>query len=388
MKLLVISHKTVWRDSDSPLGYATDGGFPFQMSALSELFDSTTLAVPCLEGARPTGLIPLQGRNLSITPLSEPRKSGWKRKFEVVLPWLLKNGSRLWHQAMLSDAIHLPLPGDVGTIGLAIAHILGKPFFVRYCGNWYADRSLTERLIKAYMRRSAGGKRVMLATGGAKMAPSSDNPNLDWIFATSLTEQELEDCACRPQPSLDQPRMIIVGRQEYAKGTHLVIRSLAELVQEFPTVSLDVVGDGPDLNDFQRISAELGLNGRVKFYGSLPHGQVLALLKRSSLFCFPTHSEGFPKSVLEALACGLPVITTPVSVLPFLIDHNQCGLILSERNARAVTDAVSSLLKDGTLYQKMASNALRTARGFSLEAWQEAIGNRLRSAWGPLRSNG
>ena len=80
MNLLVISHKETWPDPAAPNGYATVGGFPFQMAAISSLFESTTLAVPIQASALPAGAIPLHGRNIRVLPLAEPAGLGLRRK--------------------------------------------------------------------------------------------------------------------------------------------------------------------------------------------------------------------------------------------------------------------------------------------------------------------
>src|SRR5262249_28886474 len=80
MRLVVFSHKVCWRSAELPSGFATDGGFPFQMRALSELFESTTLVVPCARRADHSGEVALAGHNLTVAPLSLPIGAGFKRK--------------------------------------------------------------------------------------------------------------------------------------------------------------------------------------------------------------------------------------------------------------------------------------------------------------------
>ncbi len=76
MHLAVFAHKLCWRSEASRSGYATDGGFPAQMRALSELFDSTTLVVPCAVSGGRAGESPIVGSSLSVAPLSAPSGSG------------------------------------------------------------------------------------------------------------------------------------------------------------------------------------------------------------------------------------------------------------------------------------------------------------------------
>src|SRR5262245_51638542 len=104
-KLVVFSHKPCWPSPDSSSGFATDGGFSFQMRALSELFDTTVLLVPCYHVADRTGEIPIAGNNLSIEPLTYPPGHGLWRKIGM-LWWALRNGLPMIRQAMSADLIH------------------------------------------------------------------------------------------------------------------------------------------------------------------------------------------------------------------------------------------------------------------------------------------
>ena len=366
MRLAVVSHKVCWPSERSPSGYATDGGFPIQMRALSELFDSTTVLVPCEARAREVGEMPLEGDALSVAPLSMPGGRGLARKLRLPL-WLARNLGVMLRELRRADAVHAPIPGDVGTIGLLLALLMRKPLFVRYCGNWRVQRTLAERLWRWLLDRSAGGRTVVLATGGASAPPSPRNPRVRWIFSTSLTDEEIRSCgAATRRRAGEAPRLIIACRQEWAKGTGTVNESLPLLGGRFPEIRLDVVGDGGALEGFRSLAERIGVADRVVFHGRVDHAGVVALLQRADVFCFPTvSSEGFPKAVLEAMACGLPVVTTRVSVLPELLAGGG-GVLLDEPTPAALADAVQRCLADDARYAEMSSAGRGTSRGFSL----------------------
>lgn len=388
MKLTVFSHKLCWPSSGSPSGYATDGGFPIQMRALSELFDQTTLVLPCSTTAKGGGDAPLTGANLGVKPLTDPAGSDLRRKLSIPL-WLLRNGGKLVSEAWKADAIHAPVPGDIGTLGMILAFLLRKPLFVRHCGNWLVQETAAEHFWKWFMERRAGGRNIMLATGGSDQPPSRRNLMVRWIFSTSLTEKELVRGRPRLLPnSRGRLRLVIACRQEKEKGTGVVIGSLPLLAERYPGVSFDVIGDGGSLPEFKKLAESTGVGGRVTFHGKVNHETVLRLLGESDVFCFPTtSSEGFPKAVLEALACGLPVVTTKVSVLPQLIGSG-CGVLIDEATPQALARAVVACVEDSNQYRLMSEKSLSTARNFSLERWRDTIGDLLRSAWGPLKADG
>lgn len=351
------------------------------MKALSELFDDTTLVVPCSWLKNTIGEIPLTGHNLSVSPVSTPSGRGFRRKIDMPI-WVLRNAVVMIREFQRADAVHTPIPGDIGTIGMLMAFVFRKPLFVRYCGNWYLTNSTTKRFLKWFIRRYAGGRNVMMATGGDSTMPSSRNPNVSWIFATSLTEKELNAAKkIRKQPPKEKIRLVIVGRQEIGKGTEVLIESLPLIMNDFQQVNLDVVGDGMALPAFQKKASTLGLDDRVTFHGKVDHTSVMRLLNQADLFCFPTSTEGFPKAVLEALACGLPVVTTRVSVLPSLIGRG-CGMLIDEITPEAIAKAVHKILSDPNRYSAMSAQAIETAKEYSLERWRDTIGTHLYAAWG------
>ena len=194
------------------------------------------------------------------------------------------------------------------------------------------------------------------------------------------------DPAVYPQPSTSPAvKLIIVARQEAGKGTDTVIRSLPRLAQRFPAITFEIVGDGSAIPELERLAHECGVADRVHFTGKVDHGEVLQRLRASTMFVFPTASEGFPKAVLEGLACGLPLIATRVSVLPNLL-ANGCGVLLDEASPDAVARAVEQVLADSTGYETMSRQAIGAAGQYSLESWRDTVRAHLTRAWGPLKA--
>ncbi|MGB7201866.1 MAG: glycosyltransferase [Pyrinomonadaceae bacterium] len=380
MHLTVISHKVCTPSDQFPTGYKTDGGFPLQIGAISELFSSTEVVVPCESAGNSVGLSPLHGRNVTVNPVTIPLGTGFWRKIDM-LRWVTTNGPTIWRAVRNADAVHAPIPGDVGTIGMVFALILRKRLFVRHCGNWLAPRTTAERLWKWTMERFAGGRNVMLATGGSAEPPSSRNAEVRWIFSTSLRSEQMLKNTPRDCPRDGELRLIIACRQEERKGTDVVIDALPSIAEAYPGVTLEVVGGGSLLESLKLQADRVGIGDRVVFHGKVEQAEVVRLLKTAHLFCYPTSaSEGFPKVVLEALAAGLPVITTRVSVLPRLIESG-CGKLLNEGTPAALAEAVIEICADPAAYGQMSRNAIATARQYTLEKWRDLIGQMLCESW-------
>lgn len=379
MRVVVFPANSAWPSPGSPTGHATHGGIVLQIECLSELFESTRVVVPRAPRARPAGEMPFAGRNLSVVPLSTlPDPSLWRWLYLPV--WLMRNGVRLVAEIAAADAVMIHVPGAISMVALVGALLFRKPLLVRYIVDWSARGTLVDRFEQWLLERYAGGTRVILATGEGDQPPSARNRAIRWTFATTMSEDELARSAPRELPSPDAARLIIVARQEIGKGTDIVLQSLVLLRDEWPQMVLDVVGDGAALPGFRALAEELGVADHVRFHGQVTHQEVLRRLGAAHVFCLPTVSEAFCKAVVEALACGLPVVTTAVGVLPRLVG-NRCGVLLEQRTPEQLAAAIRHCLSDPARYRQMSINATAAARRYSLERWRDSIREMLRSAW-------
>ncbi len=227
-----------------------------------------------------------------------------------------------------------------------------------------------------------------MATGGAEKPPSSRNPAISWIFSTALTAAELDDTSlAKPWKAGETLRLVTVGSLLPGKNISALIAALPLLRDRFPDLGLEVIGSGRLLGDLQQQTRLLGLEEVVNFSGNLSHDQVMAHLSQSHVFVFPTLYEGFPKALLEAMACGLPIVANPVSVIPKLLEGG-AGLLLNGQDALSITDALSDLLSDSEKMAAMGRLARERAQRYTLERWRDEIGQRLTEAWGrPLKQD-
>lgn len=378
-KVLVFSHKKLWRSEHSPTGYATDGGFVFHMQAIASLFDEMEIISLEIEPSN-SGEVPFKDTSIQFSLIEYPKVKGVLRRLWVLywtisaLPWLIKKIKSV-------DIVHVPIPSDIGTIGMLLAKWMKKPLFIRYCGNWLIQRTTAENFWRRFMIKNAGDNMVCLVTGGDTEPPSKENENLKWIFSSSLTLEDMEKMNTQRGSKLSGiVKLVIVARQIESKGTRNIIRALPLLSDLGINAVLNVVGDGPDLQEFKKEAARLGVQSAVTFHGKLSNTGVLEVLATSDIFVFPTQSEGFPKAVLEAMAVGLPVITNPVSTLPGLVGESGSGFLMEEGSPQEIANAINLLLTKGEFF-KISKNALKTARKFTLEAWVNQISKEINKQW-------
>jgi teichuronic acid biosynthesis glycosyltransferase TuaC len=134
--------------------------------------------------------------------------------------------------------------------------------------------------------------------------------------------------------------LLTVGQLVERKGVHLVIDALAEL----PGCTLLVVGNGPERAALARRAERLGVDGRVHFLGELPHEQLPRFYNVADALVLASSREGWANVLLEAMACGTPVVATAVWGTPEVVTAPEAGRLVAERSAPALAAAIRALL--------------------------------------------
>lgn len=151
----------------------------------------------------------------------------------------------------------------------------------------------------------------------------------------------VRDSALRANPAAEPPRVISIARFEQPKDHATLLDALALLRDE--RWEADLVGDGP-LELAMRARAEaLGIGRRVHFLGYQP--KPAGLLARAQIFVLASRSEGFPRSILEAMRAGLPVVASDVGGVPEAVAHGRTGLLVPRQDASALASALGVLIR-------------------------------------------
>ena len=151
----------------------------------------------------------------------------------------------------------------------------------------------------------------------------------------------------------DQPRMLFVGRLVYQKGLDILFEALKDLTSH--PWKLSLVGDGPQREKLQSIVHQYGISDRVHFKCWLDGDDLVTQLQEANLFVFPSRHEGMPNAVLEAMACGLPVIASHIAGNEELVIDGENGLLVPSEDSVALRDAMSELLGSPSKRQRMGA---------------------------------
>ena len=151
----------------------------------------------------------------------------------------------------------------------------------------------------------------------------------------------------KQQLGLDEDKryLLYVGRLVAVKGLDLLLDAFAQLTQKWRDVELLLVGDGAERGALEHQATDLGIRDKVHFVGAQPHEQVVLWMNAGDVFCLPSHKEGLPTVLLEALACGIPIVATSVGGIPEIVDDRQVGRLVRSRDPREMAACIEEVLE-------------------------------------------
>lgn len=164
--------------------------------------------------------------------------------------------------------------------------------------------------------------------------------------------------------------VIFVGRLIKEKNVPLLLKAVRLIKEEIPDVAAVIIGDGPERKSLEKLSKSLGVSDNVEFLGFLEsHDEVIAHMKSSKVFLFPSLREGFGIVVLEANASGLPVVTVDyeMNASKDLIINGKNGFV-SKLNEKDFAEKILTALENR---RKIKSTAVNIAKGYD---WEEIVG--------------
>jgi glycosyltransferase involved in cell wall biosynthesis len=173
-----------------------------------------------------------------------------------------------------------------------------------------------------------------------------------------------------PVPEIDVTRaplepgtFVFVGRLTRQKALEVAI----DAVGQVPPARLIVIGDGPDRERLEALAGASGAAGRIEFRGSLPRPDALAVVAGAEAALLTSAWENFPHSAVEALAVGVPVVSTAVGGVPEIVRDEVNGLLVKVGDADAAAGAMLRILREDGLRQRLAGAARPSVANLSVE---------------------
>jgi glycosyltransferase involved in cell wall biosynthesis len=236
-----------------------------------------------------------------------------------------------------------------GVAAVMLGRRLDKPVVITARGtdiNLISRYRLPRRWIRWAANRAAGivavsealrARLIALGIEASRIEVLQNGVDLE-LFAPG------DRAAARRALGLDADGAVVlsVGQLIPQKGFELVIRAMARL----PEATLAIVGEGPDAAALKRLAERTGSGGRVRFLGVMPQEGLAAAYDAADVLVLASAREGYPNVLLEALACGTPVVATAVGGVPEIVRDSVAGRLVEKRSPEALAGAIRDLLAD------------------------------------------
>jgi phosphatidyl-myo-inositol dimannoside synthase len=378
----LLYHMPFWQTADGAL-WEAEGSFARYVDSLAPFFDEILLAVPVFDVAPASGSR-VRASNVRLAPL--PYFPGPRQFY----PRLLSIYWRLRTWARACDVLHLRVPTPAGVFAYSLGKRLRKPTFLLVVGDYQAllphlpYRGLKRLLFTAYvafeeLALSRMTRGALTFVNGAALRAKHERDGAR-VFETRTTTLSREDVATRSDTCTGRRvRLLTVSRIDPRKGLRTLPTAVAALVAGGQDVTIDIVGPTiGQIGDEERAAIvasarQLGVADRVRLTGAIPLDRLMQSYRDYDVFVLPTRpGEGIPRVLMEAMAAGLPVITTDVSGIGSLVEHERNGILI-ESNPDAVAAAVSRVIHDSGLRQRLIAGGYHTARHHTLEHQAEQM---------------
>lgn len=283
---------------------------------------------------------------------------------------------------------HPDLRGRSLRLGIALAHQLAHHGITHLHSHFISEPASTAQvaalLSGATFSISAHAKDIYLSPGAAlrrKMAAARftvtcTDHNLEYLnrhaCAGSLVTRMYHGIDLdqfRPGDATvndDAPLILSVGRLKRKKGLHLLVDACGVLRRRGIAFRCEIVGYGEELEPLRTRIDSQGLGDRVALAGKLDRTAVIERYRAATLFALPCilgddgDRDGIPNALLEAMAMGLPVISTPISGIPEMLTHDSNALLVPTDDAQALADALQALLTDADRRRRLGTRARDT----------------------------
>jgi len=373
----ILYHMPFWQTADGAL-WEAEGSFARYVDSLAPYFDKVILSVPVFDTPPASGSR-VRAANVVLAPL--PYFPG-PRQFYPMLP-SMRARLRAWVEQC--DVIHLRVPSPAAIFAFRIARAHRKPVFLLVVGDYEAllphlgYRGVKKALFGAYVAFEEWALRYMTTraltfANGASLREKHERQGAR-VIETKTTTLSAADVSTRTDTCTGPAiRLLTVSRIDPRKGLRALPALVAALVKAGLNATCDIVGPpigliGESESDaIEAAAADAGVAGRVRLHGPIALDHLMPMYRDYDLFILPTRpGEGIPRVLLEAMAAGLPIVTTRVAGITSLITHDENGLLVDEASSEQLLAAVRRLVDTPSLRQRVIQGGYATAHAHTLE---------------------
>jgi glycosyltransferase involved in cell wall biosynthesis len=261
------------------------------------------------------------------------------------------------------DAIHAHSMFHGGELAKAVSEQFAVPFVITEHSTAFARGLVSHQQIKLAQAISVSAARRFAVSGEfCKLMERQFSDNLQWEEMPNIVEQKFVNAELPLGNREAEPFIFInVAMLTEKKGVHNLVSAFAAAFGNNPAVVLRIGGDGEERPSLEKLALQLGVADRVIFLGKLSRDQVRKEMSNSNVFVLPSSYETFGVVVIEALALGIPVITTRCGG-PESIVRDRDGLLVPVDDIPALASAMEKIRSDYSNYDAKEIRAACIAR--------------------------
>lgn len=169
----------------------------------------------------------------------------------------------------------------------------------------------------------------------------------------------------QPHKSIEYPSILFVGGLSKVKGIDTLLNAVPIIRKKILNLCVYIAGSGPEENKLKELVKELNIEENVNFLGYILENEKYSYYKSADVCVFPSRYEPFGIVLLEAMACGKPVVASNVGGIPFVVEEGKTGLLFESGNVEDLADKIMTILKDEELREKMGEAGRERAKEFT-----------------------
>ncbi len=314
------------------------------------------------------------GHGVELVQTNAPYRPAWiggvrgLRAAARLLPYLLA----LWHAAGRCQLMHVLANSGwawrlFAVPAIRIARARGVPVIVNYHGGGAED----------FFRSGGEGDLRHLRAADAVVVPSDYLRDVFGRFGVMATvvPNVIDTARFRPRPELREAgvfHVVVTRNLEPVYDNATALRAFALAAPRLGPCRLSIAGAGPERADLEALAAQLGVAERVIFTGRIDNAAMPALYQGASVMVNPSRVDNQPVSILEAFACGVPVVSTNVGGVPRVAEDGRTALLVPPGEPQAMADALARLATETGLAQRLADAGLAESHRYTWPAARRA----------------
>jgi len=309
-----------------------------------------------------------EGLAVDLVQTNAPYRPAWVGKIVVVRAVfrLLFYAARLWKTTGRVDVLHIMANSGwswhLFTVpAVWIAKFRNTPTVINYRGGeaeQFFARSF--RWVKPTLTASA---RIVVPSRFLQQVFKRYHFDAE-IVANIIDVERFAPTAYRDRQAA-APHLLVPRNLELIYDNATAIRAFKQVLKELPGATLTVAGTGPEHASLLALAKELGIQNKVVFSGRVDAPHMPALYQAADVMLNPSRVDNMPNSILEALACGVPVVSTNVGGIRFLVEHEKTALLVPAEDHQAMAAAAIRVLRDHQLNDDLRQAGLDFVQQFS-----------------------